>query len=432
MHFLETARTARQRSPRRCHTHDTLFLSRRRGHTPTHAPCHHDAVTTRITRRPATVAQANPGIGTGQGPSLEWGGSDTTTGGAKKLSEALEEADIERKKAVEEAERRAKWQEQEREEKLRKVAFMKEMPDDTPAGSVSDYMYKEGVKDQLDKLDYDLVGLLPVKQRVREIAALLVLDKMRRKLGFDTAVPSLHMCFTGAPGTGKTTVAVRMGQILAKMGYCRSGHVVVATRDDLVGQYVGHTAPKTKEVIKQALGGVLLVDEAYYLYNAANDRDYGQESIEILLTFMENNREDLVVVLAGYKDRMDKFFSFIPGMSSRIGNHIDFPNYEVDELFEISKVMSRDLDYEMTDEAGDVFKKYIERRMAMPFFSNARTVRNAMDRARMNAAIRVFDQAIAGANGGDVGAEDLKAITADDFQVILDEALAAEDDAILA
>merc|ERR1712078_620694 len=290
----------------------------------------------------------------------------------------------------------------------------KEMPDDTPAGSVSDYMYKEGVKDQLDKLDYDLVGLLPVKQRVREIAALLVLDKMRRKLGFDTAVPSLHMCFTGAPGTGKTTVAVRMGQILAKMGYCRSGHVVVATRDDLVGQYVGHTAPKTKEVIKQALGGVLLVDEAYYLYNA------------------ENDREDLVVVLAGYKDRMDKFFSFIPGMSSRIGNHIDFPNYEVDELFEISKVMSRDLDYEMTDEAGDVFKKYIERRMAMPFFSNARTVRNAMDRARMNAAIRVFDQAIAGANGGDVGADDLKAITADDFQVILDEALAAEDDAILA
>merc|ERR1711943_47440 len=201
------------------------------------------------------------------------------------------------------------------------------------------------------------------------------------------------------------------GQILAKMGYCRSGHVVVATHDDLVGQYVGHTAPKTKEVIKQALGGVLLVDEAYYLYN------------------VENNREDLVVVLAGYKDRMDKFFSFIPGMSSRIGNHIDFPNYEVDELFEISKVMSRDLDYEMTDEAGDVFKKYIERRMSMPFFSNARTVRNAMDRARMNAAIRVFDQAIAGANGG---ADDLKAITADDFQVILDEALAAEDDAILA
>ena len=193
---------------------------------------------------------------------------------------------------------------------------MKEMPDDTPAGSVSDYMYKEGVKDQLDKLDYDLVGLLPVKQRVREIAALLVLDKMRRKLGFDTAVPSLHMCFTGAPGTGKTTVAVRMGQILAKMGYCRSGHVVVATRDDLVGQYVGHTAPKTKEMVKKAMGGILLVDEAYYLYNAANDRDYGQESIEILLNVMENNKEDIIVVLAGYKDRMDAFYGFIPVRST--------------------------------------------------------------------------------------------------------------------
>merc|ERR1719413_37494 len=351
------------------------------------------------------------------GKSLDYkGGDDPNAANYGRLSDKLKEADTERRKDREAAEARERAAEIAREERLRKIAYMKDMPEDQPAGTVEEFMFKEGVQDQLDKLDNDLIGLLAVKKRVKEIAALLVLDKMRRKLGFETSVPSLHMSFTGAPGTGKTTVAVRMGQILAKMGYCRSGHVVVATRDDLVGQYVGHTAPKTKEVIKQALGGVLLVDEAYYLYNAANDRDYGQESIEILLTFMENNREDLVVVLAGYKDRMDKFFSFIPGMSSRIGNHIDFPNYEVDELFEISKVMSRDLDYEMTDEAGDVFKKYIERRMAMPFFSNARTVRNAMDRARMNAAIRVFDQAISGANGGDVGAEDLKAITADDFQ----------------
>merc|ERR1719221_524431 len=375
-----------------------------------------------VPRAPATVVQANPGIGTGQGPSLEWGGSDTTTGGAKKLSEALEEADIDRKKAVEEAERRAKWQEQEREEKLRKVAFMKDMPDDTPAGSVSDYMYKEGVKDQLDKLDYDLVGLLPVKQRVREIAALLVLDKMRRKLGFDTAVPSLHMCFTGAPGTGKTTVAVRMGQILAKMGYSRRGHVVLATRDDLVGQYVGHTAPKTKEMIKKAMGGVLLIDEAYYLYNAANDRDYGQESIEILLNVMENNADDLVVAVAGYKDRMDKFFSYIPGMMSRIGNHINFPNYSADELLKIAEVMGRDLEYEIAPDALPVFKKYIELRMELPFFSNARTVRNAMDRARMNAAIRTFDKfAIDGENGGVCTVDDLKMITAADFQVLVDD-----------
>ena len=283
-------------------------------------------------------------------------------------------------------------------------------------------MFKEGVQDQLDKLDRELVGLIPVKKRVREIAALLVLDKMRRKLGFETAVPSLHMCFTGAPGTGKTTVAVRMGQILAKMGYSRRGHVVLATRDDLVGQYVGHTAPKTKEMIKKAMGGVLLVDEAYYLYNAANDRDYGQESIEILLNIMENNQEDLVVALAGYKDRMDKFFSYIPGMMSRIGNHIDFPNYSADELVEIAAVMSRDLEYDIDQAAYPVFHNYISKRMNLPYFSNARTVRNAMDRARFNSAIRTFDKyAIRGDNGGVCSINELKAITAADFQVLVDD-----------
>lgn len=276
------------------------------------------------------------------------------------------------------------------------------------------------------------MGLVPVKQRVREIAALLVLDKMRRKLGFETSVPSLHMCFTGAPGTGKTTVAIRMGQILQRMGYCRSGHVVVATRDDLVGQYVGHTAPKTKEVIKKAMGGVLLIDEAYYLYNAANDRDYGQESIEILLNIMENNREDLIVVLAGYKDRMDSFFSFIPGMSSRIGNHIDFPDYEPAELVDISAVMARDLEYEMDDDALTAFDAYIKRRKELPYFSNARTVRNAMDRARMNSAIRVFTETIDGGKNGDgtCSVKDLKLITGADFQLLVDEIMEADDDAI--
>merc|ERR1712003_201859 len=225
------------------------------------------------------------------------------------------------------------------------------MADDKPAGTVNEFMFKEGVQDQLDKLDDDLVGLIPVKSRVKEIAALLVLDKMRRKLGFETSVPSLHMSFTGAPGTGKTTVAVRMGQILAKMGYSRRGHVVLATRDDLVGQYVGHTAPKTKEMVKKAMGGILLVDEAYYLYNAANDRDYGQESIEILLNVMENNKEDLIVVLAGYKDKMDRFYSYIPGMASRIGNHIEFPDYAADELVEIGKVMCRELEYTLGPDA---------------------------------------------------------------------------------
>merc|ERR1712166_353115 len=273
----------------------------------------------------------------------------------------------------------------------------------------------EGVQSQLDKLDQELVGLVPVKKRVQEIAALLVLDKMRRKLGFETSVPSLHMSFTGAPGTGKTTVAIRMGQILAKMGYSRQGHVVLATRDDLVGQYVGHTAPKTKEMIKKSMGGVLLVDEAYYLYNAANDRDYGQESIEILLNVMENNKEDLVVILAGYKDRMDKFFSFIPGMSSRIGNHIEFPNYEADELTTIGEVMCRELEYKMAPGAPEALTTYMAMRKDMPFFANARTVRNAIDLARMKSAIRIFNEKTTPGSDGMVTEDELQTITQFDF-----------------
>jgi len=246
----------------------------------------------------------------------------------------------------------------------------------------------------------------------------------------DTGVPSLHMCFTGAPGTGKTTVAMRMGQILQRMGYSRSGHLVVAPRDDLVGQYVGHTAPKTKEVIKKAMGGVLLIDEAYYLYNASNDRDYGQESIEILLNVMEENREDIVVVLAGYKDRMDSFFSFIPGMSSRVGNHIEFPNYEPEELVGIAKVMVRDLEYEMAPDAEPFFFEYIKKRMTMPYFSNARTVRNAVDRARMRAAIRLFNKAFDPSSDGMVSKAELMTLEKSDF-VTVEELSARGDNAIV-
>mmetsp|Transcript_119242 Transcript_119242/g.178131 ORF Transcript_119242/g.178131 Transcript_119242/m.178131 type:complete len:409 (-) Transcript_119242:47-1273(-) len=362
--------------------------------------------------------------------SIEWGGNESDPNAKTvRLRDRLQEADTERRKAADAADARERAAEIKREERLKKIAYMNEMPDSTPAGTVDEFMFKEGVQDQLDKLDRELVGLVPVKQRVKEIAALLVLDKMRRKLGFETAVPSLHMCFTGAPGTGKTTVAVRMGQILAKMGYSRRGHVVLATRDDLVGQYVGHTAPKTKEMIKKAMGGLLLVDEAYYLYNAANDRDYGQESIEILLNVMETQHDDLVVALAGYKDRMDTFFSYIPGMMSRIGNHINFPNYDADELVQIAGVMADQLEYDISDSAYPVFKAYIEKRMELPYFSNARTVRNAMDRARMNSAIRTFEKyAIRGENGGFCSVEDLKAITADDFQVLLDDIVNADAD----
>jgi len=384
---------------------------------------------------PATVGRAgtslfnNPNQNPfGASKSLEYtGGTDANNANYSKLSEKLQEADTERRKAKEAAEARERAAEIRREERLAKIAYMQNMPDDQPAGTVDEFMFKEGVQDQLDKLDNDLVGLVPVKKRVKEIAALLVLDKMRRKLGFETAVPSLHMSFTGAPGTGKTTVAVRMGQILAKMGYSRRGHVVLATRDDLVGQYVGHTAPKTKEMIKKAMGGLLLVDEAYYLYNAANDRDYGQESIEILLNVMENNQDDLVVAVAGYKDRMDTFFSYIPGFASRVGNHIDFPNYNPDELVKIAAVMARDLEYDISYDAYPVFQRYIEERMNLPYFSNARTVRNAMDRARMNSAIRTFEKfAIQGENGGFCSVDDLKNIQAGDFQVLLDDILNAD------
>merc|ERR1719235_2435000 len=287
---------------------------------------------------------------------------DPAAGNYKRLSEKLKEADLERRLEEEEIQKRENAIEIAREARLRKIQLLQNIPDETPAGTVDDYMFKEGVKDILDKLDYDLVGLKPVKARVREIASLLVVDKMRLKLGLETSVPSLHMGFTGAPGTGKTTVALRMGQILQRMGYCRTGHVVVATRDDLVGQYVGHTAPKTKEMVKKAMGGILLVDEAYYLYNAANDRDYGQESIEILLNVMENNKEDIIVVLAGYKDKMDKFYNNIPGLNSRIGNHIEFPDYSADELTHIGEVMCRELEYQMAPGSREALTEYMAMR----------------------------------------------------------------------
>jgi len=226
-------------------------------------------------------------------------------------------------------------------------------------------------------------------------------------------------------------VALRMGQILQRMGYCRTGHVVVATRDDLVGQYVGHTAPKTKEMVKKAMGGILLVDEAYYLYNAANDRDYGQESIEILLNVMENNKEDIIVVLAGYKDRMDAFYSFIPGMNSRIGNHIEFPNYEPEELVEIGKVMCRELEYKLDESAIEAFRQYITKRMTMPFFSNARTVRNAIDLARMRSAVRIFNEKMAPGSNGMVTEDELQTVTAADFPSV-SELEEAGEEAIMA
>jgi len=246
------------------------------------------------------------------------------------------------------------------------------------------------VLEVLEELDRDLVGLAPVKKRIQDIAAFLVVSKARSQLGLEGSAPSLHMCFTGNPGTGKTTVALKMAQILHRLGYVRKGHVISVTRDDLVGQYIGHTAPKTKDVLKRAMGGVLFIDEAYYLYRPENERDYGQEAIEILLQVMENNRDDLVVILAGYKDRMDTFFKSNPGMSSRIAHHIDFPDYGEGELMQIADRMLAGQHYHFGPGAREAFAQYIERRMQQPHFANARSVRNALDRARLRAASRLF------------------------------------------
>jgi probable Rubsico expression protein CbbX len=243
----------------------------------------------------------------------------------------------------------------------------------------------------LNLLNEELVGLVPVKSRIREIAALLLIDKLRRNLGITAANPGLHMSFTGSPGTGKTTVGLKMADILYQLGYIKKGHLLTVTRDDLVGQYIGHTAPKTKEVLKKAMGGVLFIDEAYYLYKPDNERDYGSEAIEILLQVMENQRDDLVVILAGYKEPMDKFYESNPGLSSRIANHIDFPDYSTDELLKISKLMLEEQQYQLTPDAEVALERYIDKRKEKPLFANARSVKNALDRARMRQANRIFD-----------------------------------------
>ncbi|HJU90732.1 MAG TPA: CbbX protein [Gemmatimonadaceae bacterium] len=283
--------------------------------------------------------------------------------------------------------------------------------DAAPAVADIDAAYRESnVQPLLDDLERDLVGLAPVKTRIREIAALLLVARLREQMALSTDRPTLHMSFTGRPGTGKTTVAVRMAKILHHLGYVRKGHLVVATRDDLVGQYVGHTAPKTKEVVKRAMGGVLFIDEAYYLYRPENERDYGQEAIEMLLQVMENQRDDLVVVLAGYRERMETFFQSNPGFRSRVAHHIDFPDYSLDELVAIAEMMVSQQQYAFDDESRRAFRQYLEHRLAQPHFANARSVRNAIDRAKLRQANRLVR------TGGRISKEELARIDASDVR----------------
>ena len=246
-----------------------------------------------------------------------------------------------------------------------------------------------GVEEIFAALDRDLVGLAPVKQKVEEIAALLMVDRVRQRFGLGAPRPNLHMCFTGPPGTGKTTVALRMADLLYRLGYLERGHLVHAMRNDLVGEFIGQTAPKTKQVLERAKGGVLFIDEAYYLYRADDSKDYGQESIEILLQVMENDRDQLVVILAGYQDRMDEFFASNPGMSSRIAHHLDFAPYGVDELMAIGRVMMEQSQYYLSEEARAAFREYLTHRMELPRFAYARSVRNELERSRLRHAHRL-------------------------------------------
>jgi probable Rubsico expression protein CbbX len=262
----------------------------------------------------------------------------------------------------------------------------------------------------LGELDRELIGLVPVKTRIRETAALLLVARLREQVGFSSDRPTLHMSFTGRPGTGKTTVALRMATTLHHLGYIERGHMVVATRDDLVGQYVGHTAPKTKDVVKRALGGVLFIDEAYYLYRPENERDYGQEAIEMLLQVMENQRDELVVILAGYKERMETFYQANQGFRSRIAHHIDFPDYALDELMAIAELMLREQQYALDDESRAMLRTYLERRMQQPHFANARSVRNAIDRIKLRQANRLVRR------GGRVPRTELARIDAADIR----------------
>ncbi|NJL07518.1 MAG: CbbX protein [Methylacidiphilales bacterium] len=279
-------------------------------------------------------------------------------------------------------------------------------PDAAPAVDLQAMYRDTDIGSLLADLDRELVGLKPVKDRIREIAAFLLVARARENMGLSSAPPTLHMAFTGNPGTGKTTVALRMAGILHRLGYVRKGHLVTVTRDDLVGQYIGHTAPKTKEVLKRAMGGVLFIDEAYYLYRPENEKDYGQEAIEILLQVMENQRDDLVVILAGYADRMNTFFSANPGFRSRIAHHIDFPDYSDEELLRIAETMAAADGYRFDDAAKVALVDYIAKRRAQPNFANARSIRNAFDRARLRQAVRLFD------TDAPIGRDDLMTISA--------------------
>jgi probable Rubsico expression protein CbbX len=265
------------------------------------------------------------------------------------------------------------------------------------------------IQEILDSLDQELVGLKSVKNKIKEMAALLLVDRVRKSLGLTAGAPTLHMTFLGNPGMGKTTVAMRMAEILYRLGYIRKENVMLVMRDDLIGHGMGETASKTREVLNNAMGGVLLIDEAYTLFRPDHPGDFGLEAIEILMQVMENQRDDLVVILAGYKEQMERFFHSNPGMNSRIGLHIEFHDYGVDNLMTIAQSILKSQHYSFSPDAEKAFREYLIRRRTMPHFANARSVRNAIDRARLRQANRLLSK------GKSLTKQDLITIEAEDI-----------------
>jgi probable Rubsico expression protein CbbX len=306
-----------------------------------------------------------------------------------------------------------------RQEIDKNTAFLDTLDENMEVGKVEEFMGDFGdIEETLDKLDRELIGLKEVKESIRELSAMLVIDKMRSSIGLQSGFPNLHMAFTGAPGTGKTTVAMRIGEILRSMGYCGNGHVVLATKDDLVGRFVGHTAPKTTKLVKQSIGGVLFLDEAYYLYKANDPKDYGHECIEIISSFMEEHGNKMVVVIAGYKDKISRFLGYVPGFAAKIGVYLDFPDYEPEDMREIAKLMFSSMNYTTSDVVLDAMQEYLAARSGLPFFANARTVRNAVDQTRMRQAIRLFYEAFEPGHDGEIEENRLSVIEIEDIPTV--------------
>ena len=274
--------------------------------------------------------------------------------------------------------------------------------------------YKQtGISDILNTLDQELVGLKTVKNRVREISSVLLFDRIREIQELPVLNSSLHMAFTGRTGTGKTSVATKIALVLRSLGYLTKGHLTNVTREDLVGQYVGHTAPKTREQLQKAKGGILFIDEAYQLYKPDNERDYGAEAIELLLQVMENQRDDLIIIFAGAKDKLEKFFNSNPGVSSRIGNHINFNDYTTSELVEITKfLLHNDNRYKFNDETIKILEFYLDQFTKFPAFSNVRTIKVFLNQLFSYQSIRIENTLI---NTGKLDYESLVTIKKEDF-----------------